>query len=234
MGAALLSTPDLLIEILQTLIAGTSKPVSAKIRLLPTQEQTITLVRRILETGVSALTVHCRTREMRSSSPALWHRLREIVEVGKEYGIPVICNGDGAGHANWNEIKEKTGVSSVMIARAAENNPSVFLESGPISNYEELIPKHFLPICVYTDNAWSSTRFLLSQHSPSGPPTSKLGKREKKEWQEKAGKAKTYEDVVKVWDKTVDQCRSEGEMIMRELRSKLEAREPGCYQDGHE
>ena len=33
--------------------------VSAKIRLLPTQEDTLKLVERIFNTGVSALTVHC-------------------------------------------------------------------------------------------------------------------------------------------------------------------------------
>ncbi|KZV84006.1 FMN-linked oxidoreductase, partial [Exidia glandulosa HHB12029] len=60
MGAALLDTPDLLCDILRTLRQGLPPniAVTAKIRLLHTQEETIDLVKRIIDTGVSAVTVH--------------------------------------------------------------------------------------------------------------------------------------------------------------------------------
>lgn len=109
MGAALLSTPDLLLSILHALIRSTKLPVSAKIRMLPDQRATLHLAARILGTGVRNLTVHCRTRSMRSSERAMWERLGEIVELGKRRGLPVICNGDGEGWANWQAIREKTG-----------------------------------------------------------------------------------------------------------------------------
>jgi tRNA-dihydrouridine synthase 2 len=70
------------------------------------------LASRILRTGVRALTVHCRTRDMRSSVKALWDRLGDIVQLGKRRGVPVICNGDGEGWANWTAIREKTGESA--------------------------------------------------------------------------------------------------------------------------
>jgi tRNA-dihydrouridine synthase 2 len=98
MGAALLSTPDLLCDILRALRAALPPRVSlsAKIRLLPDQQDTLKLVERIVGTGINALTVHCRTRNQRMGEPAKIERLREIVEFveGLGKGIAVIANGD--------------------------------------------------------------------------------------------------------------------------------------------
>lgn len=113
MGAALLSTPDLLCSILIALRAAMPPEitVSAKIRLLPTQEETLKLVEKIVNTGISALTVHCRTRSMREKDPATINRLREIVEfvdsMGK--GIAVIENGDCLGRSDMQRVKDATG-----------------------------------------------------------------------------------------------------------------------------
>lgn len=60
MGAALLTNPDNLKKILTNLVDHSGVPVSCKIRLLDTQEETIELVKMIIATGVKALTVHCR------------------------------------------------------------------------------------------------------------------------------------------------------------------------------
>lgn len=60
MGAALLSNPDNLVKILENLVQHAGMPVTCKIRLLPNQEDTLKLVRRIVVTGIKALTVHCR------------------------------------------------------------------------------------------------------------------------------------------------------------------------------
>jgi tRNA-dihydrouridine synthase 2 len=108
MGAALLSTPDLLLDILRKLLDNIPLPISAKIRMLPTQPSTLVLVSRIIRTGIRNLTVHCRTRDMRSSERAMWERLGEIVDLGKRRGLPVTCNGDGDGWANWERIRTET------------------------------------------------------------------------------------------------------------------------------
>ena len=113
MGAALLTNPDLLCSIL-TALRNAMPPeitVSAKIRLLPTQEDTLKLVERIVNTGVSALTVHCRTRSMREKDRAVIERLRGIVEfvesMGK--GIAVIGNGDCLGWEDAQRVRRVTG-----------------------------------------------------------------------------------------------------------------------------
>lgn len=117
MGAALLTNPDLLCSIL-TALRRELPPhitVTAKIRLLPTQEDTLKLVERIVNTGVSALTVHCRTRNMRPREKALIERLREIVDfvesMGK--GIAVISNGDCQSLADAKRVREVTGEYSI-------------------------------------------------------------------------------------------------------------------------
>jgi len=85
--------------------------VSAKIRLLSTQEDTLKLVERIINTGVSALTVHCRTRNMRKTEKATIERLREIVEFVEKMGkgVAVIENGDCLGYEDAKRVKEVTG-----------------------------------------------------------------------------------------------------------------------------
>jgi len=60
--------------------------VTAKIRLLPTQEDTLKLVERIINCGVSAITIHCRTRNMRSKEAAL---------IGRPAGDRGICRWVG-------------------------------------------------------------------------------------------------------------------------------------------
>ena len=113
MGAALLTNPDNLCAILDALreYLPPTIPLTAKIRLLPSQEDTLKLVGRILNTGISALTVHCRTRSMRRE-PALVDRLRDIVEYAQLHypGIPIIENGDCTGADDADRIRALTGI----------------------------------------------------------------------------------------------------------------------------
>lgn len=112
MGAALLSTPDLLCDILRALRAEMPRhiSISAKIRLLPKQEDTLALVEKILETGINALTVHCRTRNQRMKEPAVIERLQEIVKFveGKGKGIAVLANGDCQSFEDAKRVKDVT------------------------------------------------------------------------------------------------------------------------------
>ena len=163
MGAALLTNPDLLCSIL-TALRNAMPPeisVSAKIRLLPTQGDTLKLVERIVNTGVSALTVHCRTRNMRNTEKATVERLREIVEFVEKMGkgVAVIENGDCLGYEDAKRVKEVTGqfrfrsvwsyadpppagAHSVMIATAAEANPSCFSPTPLADTHRTLVPTY--------------------------------------------------------------------------------------------
>lgn len=119
MGAALLTNPDLLCSILTALRQAMPPEitVTAKIRLLPTQDETLKLVERIINCGVSAITIHCRTRNMRPREKALIERLREIVEFveGLGKGIAVIENGDCVSFEDAKRIRATTGEFSHYV-----------------------------------------------------------------------------------------------------------------------
>jgi tRNA-dihydrouridine synthase 2 len=93
MGAALLYEPDKLCSILSHLVKHTNVPITCKIRLLETEAATFSLIEKIIETGVVALTVHCRTKDERPQDPGHWDMWKLI---SKRFGkdIPIIANGD--------------------------------------------------------------------------------------------------------------------------------------------
>lgn len=115
MGANLLYTPKLLCSILIAMreAAPTSISVHAKIRLLPSQKDTMSLVRAIVRTNaVDCITVHCRTKDMRPREPALPERMREIRDEIMKIGegkVKVGCNGDAWDADEAFKIKELTG-----------------------------------------------------------------------------------------------------------------------------
>ncbi|KAL0574049.1 tRNA-dihydrouridine synthase 2 [Marasmius crinis-equi] len=196
MGAALLTNPDLLCSILTALREAMPPEitVTAKIRLLPSQEDTLKLVERIVNTGISALTVHCRTRSMREKDPAVIGRLKEIVEFveGMGKGIAVLENGDCLGASDAKRVVNVTGAHSVMIARAAESNPSAF-SMTPLTDVHQTLVPAYLRLSKYLDNHWSLTKFCVSQFKGS---FTKSNKAEDKRVREAVIKARSFDDVT--------------------------------------
>ncbi|RPD64574.1 FMN-linked oxidoreductase [Lentinus tigrinus ALCF2SS1-7] len=195
MGAALLTNPDLLCSILTALREAMPPEitVSAKIRLLPSQEDTLKLVERIVNTGISALTVHCRTRNMRMKEKAVIERLREIVEfverMGK--GVAVIENGDCLGYEDSKRVREVTGAHSVMIATAAEANPTCFSPT-PLKDLELTFVPSYIRLGKYLGNHWSSTKFCSTQFQGQHKSASRA---DLKALREAIVHAKSYEDM---------------------------------------
>jgi len=220
MGAALLTNPDLLCSILTALRAAMPPEitVSAKIRLLPSQEDTLKLVERIVNTGISTLTVHCRTRDMRDRQRALVERLREIVEFveGMGKGVAVVENGDCLGYEDAKRVRELTGAHSVMIARAAEANPSCFSPT-PLSDLEVTLWPRYISLARYLDNHWSLTKFCVSQFRGAYVETTKskcVG------YRQILSQSKGYDDaerLVSSWT---------GEEEFQEIMQAIDARPP--------
>jgi tRNA-dihydrouridine synthase 2 len=88
MGAALLKQPEKVKEILTTLVKNMSIPVTCKIRLLPSLEDTLKLVKLIETTGISALAVHGRDQHERSRHPV---HADAISVISSTVSIPVIA-----------------------------------------------------------------------------------------------------------------------------------------------
>ncbi|XP_022132401.1 tRNA-dihydrouridine(20) synthase [NAD(P)+]-like isoform X2 [Momordica charantia] len=129
MGAALLNKPDLIHDILTTLRRNLNIPITCKIRLLSSSQDTVELARRIETIGVSALVVHGRRVADRPRDPAKWS---EIADVVAALSIPVIANGDIFEYADFQRVKVDTGASSVMVARGALWNASIFSPEGKL------------------------------------------------------------------------------------------------------
>ncbi|KAH8550915.1 hypothetical protein BGW37DRAFT_426875 [Umbelopsis sp. PMI_123] len=165
MGAALLSNQPVLKKILENLVANSGLPVTCKVRILETPEQTRELVKMIESTGVKALSVHCRTKDMRSSEKAQWDALKDIVENVKT--IPVVANGDVFEHEDIQKLKDHTNVSSVMIARGAEYNPTVFRKEGKLELLDVI--KAYLKKCVEVDNLPQNTKYTLLAMNKEDP-----------------------------------------------------------------
>ncbi|KAF8633548.1 hypothetical protein AX15_001349 [Amanita polypyramis BW_CC] len=127
MGAALLTNPDLLCSILTALREAMPPEitVSAKIRVLPSQEETLKLVERIVNTGVNALTVHCRTRNMRDREAALIGRFKEIVDFvkGMDKGVAVVENGDCLGWEDAIRVRKVTGEFCFIVLNKERKTP---------------------------------------------------------------------------------------------------------------
>ncbi|KAI8139713.1 hypothetical protein BJV82DRAFT_625806 [Fennellomyces sp. T-0311] len=157
MGAALLTNPDTLKKILTNLVDNVGLPVTCKIRLLDDKEKTIELVKMIESTGVKAITIHCRTKEMRSSMPAKWEEFRDVA--GAVKSIPVAINGDVYSWQDIPRVKEMTGAHSVMIARGAQFNPSAFRKEGLLP-YDEVV-RTYVKKCVDLDNIHQNTKYVL-------------------------------------------------------------------------
>ncbi|KAJ2635685.1 tRNA-dihydrouridine synthase 2 [Coemansia sp. RSA 1286] len=162
MGAALMSDPDRLCAILEKLVQGLDIPVTCKIRVFDDVDQTLRLVRRIAATGISALTVHCRTRAMRPSEKAMWYRLNDIVKELPD--LPVILNGDIFEHSDVQRARDETGATSVMTARGAEENPSIFRVQGKLSVMETAVA--LTKLAVQTSNVFINTKYILLKMYP--------------------------------------------------------------------
>ncbi|PBL00246.1 FMN-linked oxidoreductase [Armillaria gallica] len=220
MGAALLTNPDLLCSILTALRAAMPPEitVSAKIRLLPSQEETLKLVERIVNTGVSALTVHCRTRNMRDRDAALIQRLKEIVDFveGLGKGIAVIENGDCLGAEDAKRVREVTGAHSVMIARAAEANPSCF-SNTPLTDVEETLVPDYLRLSRYLNAHWSVTKFCVSQFKGQHVNYTKKQEHALREGVVRSRSFDEVEHIVGSWT---------GEQVFRDIAAAIEARPP--------
>jgi len=126
-GSSLLRDCPLLERVAAAVVRACAPlPVTAKIR-IGWDDSSINAVQtaRLLEgAGIQRVAVHGRTRAQGYSGTANWE---VIAEVAASVKIPVIGNGDIADGETAVE-RLKTGVSGLMIGRAAMTNPWIFTE----------------------------------------------------------------------------------------------------------
>ena len=132
-GSKLLLDLNLVKNIATTVVKASKVPVTVKIRKGWDNNNIVAVeVAKILENaGISAITVHGRTRAEYYSGKADWNIIRKVKESVK---IPVIGNGDITSKEEAIKVFEQTNVDGIMIGRASIGNPWIFEE---IVNYLE-------------------------------------------------------------------------------------------------
>ncbi|KAE8352097.1 hypothetical protein BDV28DRAFT_135735 [Aspergillus coremiiformis] len=167
MGAALLRTPDKLVSILEALVREVGIPykigISVKIRILEKPEITEALVSRLVKTGITGLTVHCRTPPMRPRERAIRDQLRMIVSICHDAGVACVMNGDVTSRDQALALMEEFGVDGAMIATAAETNPSCFQSQadGGLLPFRDVVYA-YIKFCIESENRFGNTKYLLN------------------------------------------------------------------------
>ena len=152
-GSKLLLDLEQAEKVIKAVVENSKIPVTLKIRKGWDKENIVaTEIAKIAENaGISAITVHGRTRSEFYSGKADLEIIKKVKETVK---IPVIGNGDIVDEESAYNMFEKTNVDGIMIGRGSFGNPWIFrnikhyLETGeklPAPSNEEkleIMKKH--------------------------------------------------------------------------------------------
>lgn len=129
-GSGLLREPGLAVRVAEAVVRASPVPVTVKLRMGWDEDSLVyeELGRRLQDAGVSALTLHARTRRQFYAGRADWDA---IARLKRAVSIPVIGNGDVTCLQDARRMMEQTGCDAAMIGRAAMGNPWVFAGRDP-------------------------------------------------------------------------------------------------------
>ena len=124
-GSKLLLDLEKAKRIMQTVVQNSDVPVTVKFRKGWDKENivAIEMAKIAEEVGVSAITIHGRTRSEFYSGKADWEIIKKVKE---SVSIPVIGNGDIVDEESAYQMFDETGVDGIMIGRGSFGNPWIF------------------------------------------------------------------------------------------------------------
>jgi len=126
-GSALLKNELLVKKILDAVVNAVNIPVTLKIRTGWDRENknAVNIAKIAEQAGVSALTIHGRTRACKFTGEAEYNTIKQVKQ---SISIPIIANGDITHAKKAKEVLKYTGADAIMIGRAAQGNPWIFKE----------------------------------------------------------------------------------------------------------
>ena len=124
-GSFLIKHPEQIKKAVKPVIDNTNKTVTAKIRIGwdANSINTLDTIKILEDLGISAITIHARTKEQKYSGKADWNEIKKAKQIAK---VPIIGNGDIFLAGNAKAMIEQTGCDFVMIGRGAIGNPLLF------------------------------------------------------------------------------------------------------------
>mgnify|MGYP001002418624 CR=1 FL=1 len=128
-GAGMLRNIPLMLDITREVVKAVHTPVTVKTRLGWDTGNLIitTLAEQLQDCGISALTIHGRTRSQMYTGEADWTLIGEVKRNPRIH-IPIIGNGDITSPEEAREAFERYGVDAVMVGRATFGRPWIFKE----------------------------------------------------------------------------------------------------------
>ncbi len=126
-GAGLLRDVPKMLDITRAVVDAVNLPVTVKTRLGWDHDSKIIveLAERLQDCGISAITVHGRTRSQMYTGQADWEMIARVKENPRLH-IPVIGNGDISTHRQITDAFDRYGVDGVMVGRATIGAPWIF------------------------------------------------------------------------------------------------------------
>lgn len=128
-GAGLLKDIPLMLDITREVVKAVKLPVTVKTRLGWDDNNIIIndLALQLQDCGISALSIHGRTRSQMYQGSADWSFIGQV-KANPQITIPIIGNGDITSAADARNAFERYGVDGVMIGRATFGCPWIFKE----------------------------------------------------------------------------------------------------------
>ena len=141
-GSGMMRDVPLMVEMTKQIVQAVKKPVTVKTRLGWDDEskniEEIAL--RLQDVGISALTIHGRTRCQLYKGEADWTLIGKIKN-NPAIHIPIIGNGDVDSGEKAREMFDRYGVDAVMIGRATYGRPWIFREIRHYLDTGERLPQ---------------------------------------------------------------------------------------------
>lgn len=141
-GAALLRDLPLMLKITEAVVKSVNRPVTVKTRLGwdESSKPIVELAQRLQDTGISALTIHGRTRAQMYGGTADWTLIGKVKNHPAIH-IPIIGNGDVVDGPSAKALLDQTNADGIMVGRASIGNPWVFRETRHFLQFGAEMPE---------------------------------------------------------------------------------------------